>query len=113
MSQYRATRNNFLPPAPVHIIRKSTNKWVDFESNQWLFDKDWVVDRPQRFKQWALFDSDQWDPASLIVYVTGPTLPRVGETFALFRGNLVYNFKVLSKYPTKRKSTTYILREEV
>lgn len=111
MSQYRATRHNFLPPPSSNVIKKSKKVWIDSDNNIWLFDKDWPLDeRPTKFKRWALFESDQWDPACYIVYVHGDKLPRNGETVIMSKDDEIVQFQVVRAYPTKRKSMTYILR---
>ena len=111
MSQYRATRHNFLPPPPVNTIKKSASVWKDSDNNTWLFDKDWPLEeRPLKFKRWALFESDQWDPANYIVYAYGSKLPSTGETVIMVKDDEVVQFQVVRVYPTKRKSVTYILR---
>lgn len=111
MSQYRATRHNFLPPPSVKTIKKSNRVWKDSENNRWLFDKDWPLEeRPVKFKQWSLFESDQWDPMCYIAYACGDTLPRNGETVVMSKDDELVQFQVVRVYPTKRKSVTYILR---
>ena len=111
MSQYRATRHNSLPPPSTNVIKKSKKVWIDSDNNLWLFDKDWPLDeRPTKFKQWSLFESDQWDPAYYIVYGYGGKLPLSGETIIMSKDKELVQFQVVRVYPTKRKSVTYILR---
>ena len=111
MSQYRATRHNFLPPPSANVIKKSDKNWIDSDNNVWLFDKDWPLEeRPVKFKRWALFESDQWDPGCYIVYGHGSKLPRDGETVIMSKDDEVFQFQVVRVYLTKRKSLTYILR---
>lgn len=112
---YRATKKNFLPPPRKTIITKSDKKYTD-GTNYWLFDKDIPEDeRSKRFKNWALFTSDQWDSRSLIAYVNfekqnESTLPGLGERFILFRGEEHYNFVVINRFITKKICRTYVLR---
>jgi len=113
MSQYRATRRNFLPPPNKSVIAKS--EWVDNKNNNWISDKD-LKTRPLQFKQWGLFESDQWDSRNLIFYVASDErehLPRSGETLILRSGEKIGTYDVVREYPTKRKCTTYILRQRV
>ena len=115
MSQYRATKSNFLPPPKKHQIVQSQLKYSD-GTNWWLFDKDWPQDqRPQRYKNWALFNSDQWDSNSLIAYVNfsrenESSLPRPGQTFILTREETSYNMVVINSFPSKRVCRTYVLQ---
>ncbi len=115
MSQYRATRRNFLPPPSSSVITKSDNKLVDEKNNSWISDKDWK-NRPIAYKQWGLFESDQWDSSWKIFYVASDErehLPRSGETLNLLSGKKFVTYDVVREYPTKRKCTTYILRQRV
>ena len=116
MSRYRATKSNFLPPPKKHEIIHSELKYTD-GTNYWLFDKDWPLDqRPKRFKDWALFESSQWDNKhSLIAYVNfsrenESLLPQIGQTFILTRDDMSYNMVVINVFPSKRVCRTYVLQ---
>lgn len=112
---YRATRKNFLPAPRKTVITKSDKKYTD-GTNDWLFDKDIPEEeRTKRFKNWALFNSDQWDSRSLIAYVNfekqnESTLPDLGQRFTLIRGEMYYNFIVINRFITKKICRTYVLR---
>jgi len=116
MSRYRATKSNFLPPPKKHEIIHSELKYWD-GINWWLFDKDWPMEnRPKRFKDWSLFNSNEWDNKhSLIAYVNfsrenESLLPQIGQTFMLTRGENSYNMVVINSFPTKRVCRTYVLQ---
>ena len=113
MSQYRATKSNFLPPPKKHEINKSDLAYSD-GTNKWLFDKDWH-DKPAKYKNWALFDSDQWSQNWVIAYVSfvrenESNLPKRGETVILSRDEDVFNMVVVNVFPTKRVCRTYVLQ---
>ena len=92
---YRASKRNFLPPPTKALIVNSELKYSD-GSRWWLMDKDWPPSqRPLRYKNWALFDSDQWDSKSFVGYVNfikedESNLPQPGETIDLTRGDDIY-----------------------
>lgn len=112
---YRATKRNFLPPPKKSDIINSDSKFTDGQ-NHWLFDRDLPPEkRFKRYKDWALFSSDQWDSRWLIAYTTyskenESSLPQMGERIALLRKGEVGSFIVVKAYPTKRVCRTYILQ---
>lgn len=112
---YRATSRNFLPPPSKSDIKNSSLCFTDGE-NHWLFDRDLPAEkRFKRYKNWALFESDQWDVRWLIAYVTydrqnESSLPAIGERVNLLRGDQTGSFMVVRSYPTKRVCRTYILQ---
>lgn len=115
MANYRATKKNFLPPPKKSVIVKSKHKLTD-GINSWVFDKDLTeYEHPKRFKNWALFNSDQWDSRNLIAYVAfeknnESTLPNLGETITLLRGEDQGNFRVINRFIDKRVCRTYVLQ---
>lgn len=112
---YRASKRNFLPPPTKSQIVNSELKYND-GSRWWLMDRDWPPSqRPVRYKNWALFDSDQWDSKSFIGYVNfvkedESNLPQPGETIQLTRGDDIYTVVVINSIPSKRVCRTYILQ---
>lgn len=112
---YRASKRNFLPPPTKALIVNSELKYSD-GSRWWLMDEDWPPSqRPLRYKNWALFDSDQWDSKSFVGYVNfikedESNLPQPGETIDLTRGNAIYTVLVINSLPSKRVCRTYILQ---
>lgn len=111
MSKYRATRRNFLPPPRKHVIVNSPLKWTDTKGAPWLFDKD-VPDkeRKTRFKDWPIFQSDQWSDNWLIVYtIKTDGMPQVRENIMLSRGESSGRFLVVKWYPSTRAGITYLL----
>lgn len=113
MSQYRATKSNFLPPPKKHEINKSELAYFD-GTNKWLFDKDWH-NKPDKYKNWALFDSDQWSQNWVIAYVTfvrenESNLPQIGESVVLTRDEEAFSMVVVNVFPTKRVCRTYVLQ---
>jgi hypothetical protein len=112
---YRASKRNFLPPPTKALIVNSELKYSD-GSRWWLMDKDWPPSqRPLRYKNWALFDSDQWDSKSFVGYVNfikedESNLPQPGETIDLTRGDDIYTVLVINSLPSKRVCRTYILQ---
>ena len=85
MSKYRATPQNFLPPPNKQYIQKSKHRYTDEAGTPWLFDSDWPQkDRPRAFKQWAIFDSNQWSSNWLIVYTLKvEKMPQAGDVIIL------------------------------
>lgn len=113
MSQYRATKSNFLPPPRKHEILHSEQAYTDGQ-RMWLMDNDWHA-KPDKYKNWALFDSDQWSKNWVIAYVTfvrenESNLPQIGETIVLTRGEDAYSMVVVNVFPTKRVCRTYVLQ---
>tara|TARA_B100000214_G_scaffold374433_1_gene357176 strand:- start:980 stop:1348 length:369 start_codon:yes stop_codon:yes gene_type:complete len=112
---YRASKRNFLPPPNKQQIVNSELKYTD-GTRWWLLDKDWPHDqRPVRYKNWALFDSDQWDSNSFVAYVNfkkenESNLPQPGEVINLSRDEDTYSVMVLNSLPSKRVCRTYILQ---
>lgn len=111
MSKYRARPENFLPPPKKSSIQHSKQKFVDTKENPWLFHKDWPLsDRPKRYKEWAIFQSDQWNQNWLIVYtLKTENMPQPGEIIYLQRKDQMYSFTVVKWYPSKRVCITYLL----
>jgi len=115
---YRASKRNFLPPPTKTQIVNSELKYSD-GSRWWLMDRDWPASqRPTRYKNWALFDSDQWDSKSFVGYVNfvkenESKLPQPGETFMLTRGDDMHTVVVINSIPSKRVCRTYILQNVV
>ena len=115
MSNYRATKKNFLPPPKKSVIIKSKHKFTD-GVNTWIFDKD-IPDseHPKRLKNWALFTSDQWDSRNLIAYVTfeknnESMLPNLGEYITLINQENQQIFRVINRFIDKRVCRTYVLQ---
>ena len=113
MSQYRATKSNFLPPPKKHEINNSELAYYD-GTNNWLFDKDWH-NKPDKFKNWALFESDQWSQNWVIAYVSfarenESNLPQIGESVVLTRDEEAFSMVVVNVFPTKRVCRTYVLQ---
>ena len=113
MSQYRATKSNFLPPPKKHEINNSELAYYD-GTNKWLFDKDWH-NKPDKFKNWALFESDQWSQNWVIAYVSfarenESNLPQIGESVVLTRDEEAFSMVVVNVFPTKRVCRTYVLQ---
>jgi hypothetical protein len=111
MSKYRATPQNFLPPPRKSYIEKSKVKFIDSNNMPWLFHNDWPAsDRPKKYKEWAIFQSDQWNSSWLIVYTTkNENMPQPGEKIFLKRDDKMYRFNVVKWYPSKRVCITYLL----
>ena len=101
MSQYRATKSNFLPPPRKHEILHSEQAYTDGQ-RMWLMDNDWHA-KPDKYKNWV------------IAYVTfvrenESNLPQIGETIVLARGEDAYSMVVVNVFPTKRVCRTYVLQ---
>lgn len=115
MSNYRATKKNFLPPPKKSIIIHSKYNLTD-GINTWIFDKNVAEsEHPKRFKNWALFNSDQWDSRNLIAYVTfeknnESTLPNIGERITLIKDEHLENYVVINRFISKRVCRTYVLQ---
>ena len=100
---YRAKPENFLPPAKKHEIKRSD--YSDTDGIPWLFGS---INRSGQ--QWALFQSDQWNPSWKIVYtLKTESMPQAGETVVLKSDKNVLNCKVVKWYPSKRVCITYLL----
>ena len=100
----RATRRHFLPPPRKKEITDST--WRDQHGTAWLFHKD--LKKNNMLKNWAIFDSDQWDDNWVILYATGKEWPEPGDLITLRNPKYQTIINIVKSYPSKRVCRTFI-----
>ena len=59
-------------------------------------------------KNWAIFDSDQWDDNWVILYATGKEWPEPGDLITLRNPKYQTIINIVKSYPSKRVCRTFI-----
>lgn len=104
----RFTRRHFLPPPTYKEIKDAG--WIDGYNGRWMFHSDKVK---TQVKQWAIFDSDQWEDDWKIIYHAkkdkSMNWVEPNDVVTIFSREKEITMKIISSYPSRRICRTYIV----